>query len=272
MNRPLQSHEEVWRRYDAIESELSAPLSERMLDLANLKEGMRVLDLATGRGEPLLRAAHRVGPKGRVVGVELSAPILNIAREKAAEQKLDNIELYAMNAEHLEALPDESFDAATARWCLMYMNDPIGALRQTHRKLKSGARLIAAMWAEPERVSYHSMPRKFLVHPAPAVDRSVPGPFYYDSVERIRRDFAAASLPVELIEELEVPVIESDTVQEIIDWSRAFGLTKLLNDRPASEDRAWEDAYRAALEASRSPATGKVALGGTALIVVARKH
>lgn len=271
MPRPLPSHEEVWRRYDAIESELSAPLSERMLELAQLEPGFSVLDLATGRGEPLLRAAPRVGPSGRLVGVELSEPILQLAREKVAELGLANVELYAMNAEHLEALPGDRFHAATARWCLMYMNDPLAALRGTHRKLHDGARLIAAMWAEPERVSYFTMPRSFLADP-PAVDRRVPGPFYYDAVARIERDFEETGFAVERIEELEVPVIESDTVQEIIDWSLAFGMTRLLNERPEAERTAWELAYRGALEAIRSPATRKIQLGGITRIVVARKR
>ena len=73
--------EEIWRQYDAIESRLTAPLSERMLDLAGLQRGMHVLDLATGRGEPALRAASRVGSQGSVLGVDLSGAMLRMARE-----------------------------------------------------------------------------------------------------------------------------------------------------------------------------------------------
>jgi ubiquinone/menaquinone biosynthesis C-methylase UbiE len=61
IQRPLLTAEEIWRKYDAVEQRLRAPLSERMLDLANHQPGMRVLDIATGRGEPAVRAAHRVG-------------------------------------------------------------------------------------------------------------------------------------------------------------------------------------------------------------------
>src|SRR6185295_19946206 len=81
--QPLLTHEEIWRRYDAVESRLTAQLSERMLDLAGLEPGMHVLDLATGRGEPALRAARRVGPRGLVVGVDLSDALLQMAKEKA---------------------------------------------------------------------------------------------------------------------------------------------------------------------------------------------
>jgi len=79
-DRKVLTPEEIWRRYDGIESRLTAPLSERMLDLAGIRPGMRVLDLATGRGEPALRAARRVAPDGFVVGVELADGVLEMAR------------------------------------------------------------------------------------------------------------------------------------------------------------------------------------------------
>jgi hypothetical protein len=66
------SHEALWRRFDAMELRLTAAVSERMLELASLGSGMRVLDLATGRGEPAIRAAHCVGETGHVLGIDLS--------------------------------------------------------------------------------------------------------------------------------------------------------------------------------------------------------
>ena len=87
--RPLLTVEEVWRTYDDAEQRLTAPVSERMLDLAELRPGMRVLDLATGRGEPAVRAAHRVGPTGAVLGVDLCKELLRMARERAARRSLE---------------------------------------------------------------------------------------------------------------------------------------------------------------------------------------
>jgi len=81
--RPLLSAEEVWQAYDAMEARLTAPLSERMLELARVGPGMRVLDLATGRGEPAIPAAHRVGPSGSVLGIDISASMLAMARLRA---------------------------------------------------------------------------------------------------------------------------------------------------------------------------------------------
>jgi ubiquinone/menaquinone biosynthesis C-methylase UbiE len=71
--RPVLSAEEVWQSYDRMEARLTAPLSERMLDLARLGSGMRVLDLATGRGEPAIPASRAAGPSGSVLGIDISA-------------------------------------------------------------------------------------------------------------------------------------------------------------------------------------------------------
>lgn len=99
-----------------------------MLYLAGLQPGMRVLDLATGRGEPALRAARRVGPRGLVLGVELSDGMLRMARERAEREGLSNLDLRVANAESLEDIPPSHFHAATVRWGLMYMTASLGTL------------------------------------------------------------------------------------------------------------------------------------------------
>src|SRR5690349_9538191 len=101
-----------WRRYDEIEARLTAPVSERMLDLAQLRPGMRVLDIASGRGEPSLRAAHRVGPSGSVLGIDRNEGVLEMARELARAQGLTNVEFRVADAEAFVARGEAPFDVA----------------------------------------------------------------------------------------------------------------------------------------------------------------
>lgn len=261
---------EIWRRYDAVESRLTAPVSERMLDLAGLAPGMRVLDLASGRGEPALRAANRVGPKGVVVGIELDPALVEMAREQARAAGLANLDLRVGDAERLGDLAPRSFDAVTVRWALMYMASPVAALANAQRALRPGGALVAALWAEPDRVPYFTLPMRMLerYRALPEIDFDAPGTFRHSSLAAIVRDLERAGLALDHVEEMEIPVFEAETAAEVVDWARALGLARLLANLPESDRRAWEDDLTRELERRR--ADGVIQLGGVTRIVRAR--
>jgi ubiquinone/menaquinone biosynthesis C-methylase UbiE len=265
----LATPEEVWRRYDAQEARLAAPLSARMLDLAGVGPGQRVLDLATGRGEPAIPAAHRVGPRGAVIGVDPAASLLAMARERADREGLDNLELRAADAASPGELPAASFDAVLSRWGLMYMADPVAALRVARQALRPGGRLVAAVWAEPARVSYVDLPRRALARhaPLPPLDLAAPGTFYYADQRRLAHDLAAAGLAVTHVEELALAVMEAHDAAELVAWTRAFGMDRLLAGLPEATQRAW--AADLVAEAAPLAEAGVVRLGGVTRIVVA---
>ena len=268
--KPIPSSEAVWRTYDEAEARLAAPLSERMVALAGLRPGMKVLDLATGRGEPAILAARRVAPTGSVTGIDVAAPMLEMARERATREGVGNIDLRVANAESFDEIPVPPFDATLARWGLMYMANPIAALAAARRAMVPHGVLVAALWAEPERVSYYSLPRHSLekyAAPVP-IDFSAPGIFHYADVGRIERDFTAAGFAIETIEEMDVDVMEAATGEALVAWVRAFGMTRLLNELSAEIQAAWERDFIAAAEPLRRD--GFVRLGGVTRIVVGR--
>lgn len=266
-SRPPLTSQQIWRRHDAAEQRLSAPLSERMLQLARLRPGMRVLDLASGRGEPAIAAAHRVAPGGSVLGIDLDAGVLAMARERADREGIGNLELRTLDA---AALGDEPpFDAVLARWGLMYFAAPVAALAAARRLMVPAAVLVAAVWAEPERVAYHTLPRRLLARhrPLPPIDPEAPGTFRYAEVPRLHRDFAAAGLRITAIEEMQLDVMEAATDGELLQWVRDFGLERLLHDLPAATQRQWEEDLLQAVAPLRRD--GRVRLGGVTRIVVA---
>lgn len=253
-----------------MERRLTSPLSARMLDLAGLTRGMRVLDIATGRGEPAIPAAHRVAPTGNVLGVDVSGEMLQMARERADAENVANLELRIENAEFLDGIPDAYYDAALARWGLMYFSSPLSALTAIRRKLIPGGVLVAAVWAEPERVPYYTLPRTLLAKYVrlPDIDFEAPGVFRYARADRIHHDFAASGLSVECIEEHEVPVMEAESGADLIEWVRAFGFERLVKDLPAEIQAAWEaDLVTEAVAASGN---ARISLGGVTRIVVAK--
>jgi len=258
------------RRYDDIESRLTAPVSERMLDLAQLRAGQRVLDLASGCGEPALRAASRVGAQGSVLGLDIAAELIERAREKAQRQALSNVEFRVANAELPEGLPGESFDAATARWGLMGMRSPAAALAQVRRLLAPGAPFVAALWAEPDRVPWAMLPRRVLrrYRDLPALDSDAPGVFRYAELSRIERDLAGAQFRLEHVEEMDVPVIETQTVDGILTWIRDLVLGRLAEGLSERERAQYE--LDLAGEAEQLRVDGVFRLRGVTRIVLAR--
>jgi len=266
----MGSSADALRKYDAIESRLTAPVSERMLDLANLRSGLRLIDLASGSGEPALRAAHRVGAHGSVLGVDVSEALLAYAREKAQRSAISNLELRLADAESLDALPSEAFDAATARWGLMYMRAPVKALMNVRRVLKQGAPFVGAFWAEPERVPWAVLARGVLgrYRDVPSINPEAPGPFRYSDLSVIERDLNHARLTLEHVEEIDVPVIEAATGVGIVTWVRDFGLVSLAAELSESEHAHYESDL--AREAEQLRLNGVIRLGGVTRLVVAR--
>jgi SAM-dependent methyltransferase len=267
--RPVLTAEEIWRIYDSVEQRLTASVSERMLDLARLRAGMRVLDLATGRGEPAVRAAHRVGPTGVIVGVDLSEGLLQMARERAAREGVSNLDLRALNAERLEGIPMAHFHATLARWGLMYFDSPIAALSAARCAMVPDGILVAAVWAEPERVPYFTLPRRVLAKytTLPPIAPDTPGTFRYADAGRLQRDFGVAGFTIDHVEEMDVAVMEAESGAEVVAWTRAFGLTRILNDLPEEIQQAWEADLVNETEPLRKD--GLIRLGGVTRIVVA---
>jgi len=233
---------------------------------------MHVLDVACGYGEPAVPAAHRVGPHGRVLGVDLVEGRLQAARERADREGLKNLEFLAADAEALRA-GEKRFDVATLRWGLMYMRAPERALESIHRALKPGGVLVIASWAEPARVPYASLPRRTLARyrdvPQPIPDG--PGVFRHAVASSLNAILEQTGFHVEALEELEVPVVEARDGRGVVAWLRQMGgpFMKLVGELPEHQQRTWEDDL--ATEAEKHRAGERVLLGGVTRLTLARK-
>lgn len=125
-------------------------VSERMLDLAGVQPGHRVLDIATGIGEPALLAASRVGPTGRVVATDLSSRMLAFARERAASLGLTNVEFIEVDAEQMD-FPDGSFDVVLCRWGITSLPNPSSTMAAIRRVLARDGSFATAVWEAGSR-------------------------------------------------------------------------------------------------------------------------
>lgn len=140
-----------WRAWWHVFEEGAQVVSDRLVVMADVQPGFRVLDVATGLGEPALTAARAVGPTGSVLAIDQAPQMLALGRERAAELGVGNVDFREGDAETVD-LPEMAFDAVLSRWGLMLMPDLAGTLRRLRMALKPGGRLAAATWAEPSRV------------------------------------------------------------------------------------------------------------------------
>lgn len=127
-----------------------ADATAQMLDLANVRAGLRVLDVAAGAGDQTLDIARRIGPSGFILATDLSPEILKFAEENVRCAGFDNVRTKVADGEDL-GLDEASFDAAVCRLGLMLYPDPLKGLREIHRALKSGARLSTLVFSGSEK-------------------------------------------------------------------------------------------------------------------------
>lgn len=139
--------------------------------------GERVLDIATGPGEPAMTIANAVGPKGSVVGIDLSEKMIEIAGRVARARKLDNVEFKVMDAEKLQ-FPDSSFDLAVSAFGLQIVTGPENVGREAFRVVRRGGRIGVSVWSTGERVpAIHVIVGPMLEHAEPDESGYLPTPY-----------------------------------------------------------------------------------------------
>ena len=161
-----RTEQQAWdsfsRRYTKIALPEFQPYGDRLVQMASLRRGMWVLDVATGPGEPALTAARRVGPRGLVLGIDFSPAMLRIAASRARQSGFRNVQFRHMDAEHLK-LPGMMFERVFCRFGLMLMPDAQAALRETYRVLVLGGRVAVAVWSAQSKVNTLGIVREVLV-------------------------------------------------------------------------------------------------------------
>ena len=192
-----QSMRKSWgARVDAYVREAAPNTSQHtkaLLELLPAQPGERVLDVATGPGVVALAAALQVGPEGSLVATDLAPEWEPEIARRAGELGVSNVTFRAMGAEALD-LPDDSFDVAYCQFGLMFIPDPVQALREMRRVLKPGGRLGAVVWSTPDRVPCFTVFNRRLSHfiPADAPERLLPTPLSIGEPGLVEEHAAAA--------------------------------------------------------------------------------
>ncbi len=121
--------------------------ANRLVEIANLESGQKVLDIATGTGIVAIASAKIVGNEGKVIGVDISSGMLKQAQSKIDAEGLPNVELIETDADNL-SFPDNSFDAILCSSAIVYLTDIPAALRSWYRFLKPEGIVAFSCFAE----------------------------------------------------------------------------------------------------------------------------
>lgn len=128
-----------------------APVGETLLAALQIDPGDKILDVASGTGEPALSLARR-HPHARIIGTDAAPGMVRAAQNKVKAERLDNIEFVAMPAEQLE-FEDASFDKVLCRFGVMLFEDPFQGLKEMRRVLKPGGQYALAVWSTAENMT-----------------------------------------------------------------------------------------------------------------------
>ena len=127
-------------------------LADKLVDLAGVRPGSKVLDVATGIGEPAVTAARHVQPSGRVLAIDISSEMLAIGRERAEKLGLQHVIEFRESDAELLSVPDKSFDAVLCRLGLMFLPNIPHALGIFYEALCPGGKIAAAVWPALDKV------------------------------------------------------------------------------------------------------------------------
>jgi len=252
---------------------MTTGFGEAMLDAARLVPGNRVLDIGCGYAATTIEAARRVGPAGTVLGVDISAAMLQTAHDRVAESGLDNIALVETDAQ-VHPFEAASFDAIVSRFGLMFFDDPAAAFANFSRTLRPDGRLAFVCWQDPMASEWIAKALGAVVPVlgcAPQLGTpGAPGPWAFADGDRLHQILAKAGFRDVRLESVTQPQRIGDDIDDAVSFILSLPESQQLFTGAA------QDTVNAATAALRSALTpyarpDGLSLNASAWLVSARR-
>ena len=183
-----------WQKHAGTIRIMFGPVTEALIEEADLIEGDTVLDVACGAGEPSLTIAERVGPRGSVICTDAIAEMIAAARSEAQRRGVTNVGFRQCT---VDSLPFESasFDAVVCRLGVMFFPDPVAGLREMLRVTKRDGAIALAVWGKSELNPFSYVITDIVAkyfEPAAPADPNAPGAFRFAELGSVARKLAEA--------------------------------------------------------------------------------
>jgi SAM-dependent methyltransferase len=249
---------------------LIEPFGERAMDDAAVASGERALDIGCGCGATSLALGERVGPDGSVLGVDISAPMLDRAAERAGTAGLAHVRFENADAQS-HAFEPGGRDLVFSRFGIMFFADPTRAFTNLRAALRPGGRVAFVCWRAIPENAWVSVPigalTKVIAPPQPPAP-GAPGPFSLADSDRVREILSGAGFEAIDIEAHDEKLVLGEALEEAVEFSLSNGpASRLMQDATAEQRTRATEVVRAAL--APHARDGGVALAGAAWRVLA---
>ena len=257
-----QEQEEYWNgqgaeawlaQFDVVDQFL-VPFQTAILHAAAIKEGETAIDIGCGTGGTSLPLARAAGPSGRVLGVDISAPLIAEAKKRAEAAGVSNVDFVVADAGAYAFEPGKA-DLLFSRFGVMFFGDPYAAFGNIRKALKSGGRVAFVCWQEIQKNPFFILPMgaafEVLGPPEPQPPRA-PGPFAFGEKDYVNDILKKADFSNIGIEGLSATMAVPDdfSAERAAEFFVSFGPTKrLLEDQPSDIVEQVRSNIAAALEA-----------------------
>lgn len=242
-----QAAAEAWYRWSLTLNQWLGKATDKMLEMAGITSGHRVLDIAAGAGEQSITTAKKVGPSGYVLATDISSNILEYAKQMAQQAGVNNIETKVMDGENL-TLEDETFDAVISRVGLIYFPDQQKALKEMLRVIKPGGKVAAIVYSTPEKNKFFSVPVSIIRNRAklPPPLSGQPGPFSLGAEGVVEKAFSQAGFKNVRSELVDSPLLLSSAKECVRFEKESFGaLHQMMSSLSNSEkESVWDEIER----------------------------
>ena len=229
-----------------------APFGRAAMERVRLASGQRVLDVGCGCGETSFEIAYNVAP-GEVLGADVSAMLLDVAREDARSRSISGVQFLQVDAQ-VHAFEAGAFDVLFSRFGVMFFDDPTAAFTNLRKALKPQGRLAFCCWRKPAENLWLALPMQAVGHllpPLPPSDPNAPGPFAFADADRVKGMLATAGFSEISIEPLDLRT-GGDNLEESVFLALRVGQLGAALRQVGADDALKlrvEDALRQALAA-----------------------
>lgn len=235
----------LWVRLSELINSAAKPFGAAAMEALELRENERVLDVGCGTGSTTRELAARVGPMGSVVGVDVSKPMLESARELS--KGLPTVRYEEADAQTTDL---GQFDTVFSRFGVMFFDDPAEAFRNLHR---TGARIGFATWQDMALQHWTVAPimaAASVLGPPPEPDFDAPGPFSLAEPDKTSKLLTEAGFSNVSIESFVQEMVFSGTPEDVFELMIEMGPVKQMGE--GKTEAEIEQAQTAILETLKS--------------------